>query len=53
MTSTPRVLKSREKAATLGRKRKEYSVTDSEHVKIKALLKELRASNELRGFIVV
>ena len=42
INSTPRVLKTREKAAKLGRNRKEYLVTDSEHVKLKALLSKLR-----------
>lgn len=41
-TSTARVKKSRKKAAKLGRKRKEYLVTDSEHKEIKALLRKLR-----------
>ena len=41
-TSTIRVKKTREEAAKQGRKRKEYLVSDDEHIKIKALLSELR-----------
>ena len=41
--STSRVNKHREIAHCQGRKRKEYLVSDSEHLKIKALLSELRA----------
>ncbi len=41
-SSTGRVLKHREEAAKQGRKRKEYLVTDSEHLKIKRLITGLR-----------
>lgn len=42
-TSTERVLKSRKKDRKLGRKRKEYPVTDEEHKQIKALLLAIRS----------
>ena len=42
MNSTKRVKKTRSEAAKQGRKRKEYLVSDDEHIKIKALLSELR-----------
>ena len=42
LNSTSRVKKTRDEAAKLGRKRKEYLVTDSEHLKIKQLIAELR-----------
>ena len=42
-TSTPRVLKTREKAKELGRKRKEYSLTDDEDAFLKAQLAKYRA----------
>lgn len=41
--STNRVLKHRQEAKEQGRKRKEYLVSDDEHVQIKALLKDMRA----------
>lgn len=37
-TSTPRVLKGRDKAKTLDRKRKEYSITDEEHGLLRGVL---------------
>jgi len=43
LVSTPRVLKHRHEAAKQGRKRKEYLISDTEHIKLKAYLKELRA----------
>ena len=43
MNSTDRVTKHRKEAAKLGRKRKEYLVSDNEHVQIKLLLKDMRA----------
>ena len=43
MSSTNRVQKLRQEAAKQGRKRKEYYVNDDEHVRIKALLKGMRA----------
>tara|TARA_R110002020_G_scaffold468738_1_gene693245 strand:+ start:1557 stop:1688 length:132 start_codon:yes stop_codon:yes gene_type:complete len=42
MNSTNRVKKTRLEAAKQGRKRKEFLITDTEHLEIKALLKELR-----------
>ena len=51
MTSTARVQKSREKAAKLGLRRKEYMVSDFEHVKIRELLKALRQKNKKWGDI--
>ena len=41
-TNTERAIKSREKAKALGRKRKEYFVTDQEHIKLRDHLKKLR-----------
>lgn len=40
------VKKLREKNLKLGRKRKEYYVTDSEHIAIKAKIKSMRGENE-------
>jgi len=42
MTSTSRVYKTRQEAAKLGRKRKEYLVTIAEHDEIKKLIKAMR-----------
>ena len=40
------VKKLRAKNLKLGRKRKEYYVTDSEHIVIKAKIKSMRGENE-------
>jgi hypothetical protein len=42
MTSNDRVKKLRAKNKKLGRRRKEFYLTDSEHVSLKAKLAELR-----------
>ena len=42
MKSTERVFRHRKAAAEKGRKRKEYLVTDDEHLKVKDFIKSLR-----------
>tara|TARA_R110000868_G_scaffold210375_1_gene460395 strand:- start:27954 stop:28103 length:150 start_codon:yes stop_codon:yes gene_type:complete len=44
--SNDAVKKLRAKNLKLGRKRKEYYVTDSEHIAIKAKIKSMRGENE-------
>jgi len=44
MTSTQAVKELRERAKILGRKRKEYLITDYEHEQLRLRLKQLRAT---------
>ena len=49
MNSTNRVTKHRAEAAKQGRKRKEYLVSDDEHVKIKRCIAYMRGETDTLG----